>query len=93
MEQLAINRIPLHTVLLIIVKDYLWQTIEKQKIINIQKRINSIIIQYQRDLYPQCSTFIFGAYFRNERMFYSVFCINCGQYYKHTRRTNAICIC
>ena len=93
MKQVIINKMLLPNELIIFIKDYLWQTIERQQIINIQKHISCIIVQYKRDLYPQCSTFIFGAYFRNERMFYSVFCINCGQYYKHTRRTNALCIC
>ena len=91
--QLIIHNFLLPTELFITIKDYIWQTIERQNIINIQKQINSIIIQYQRDLYQHCSTFIFGAYFRNEIMFYSVFCIKCGEYYKYTRRTNALCKC
>ena len=97
MAQLAINRLPLPSELLIIVKDFTWLTKERKKIMGFKVKTHMLILLafspenpygvpagHSNNAWWFCAEYI---------QFQAFFCKKCGEYYYYEFKSNAICKC
>ena len=93
MAQLVINRLPVPNELQLIIKDYVFASQERKRIMNNKQNICNIIKDFSKyKIHDQINN-LYSVYNLKSPAFYMALCNKCGDYKNRHRYNKIVCKC